>query len=97
MTTNEIQPWKPGTSSSRVLDPTGKPLTRDDLPAANTKRWVVRRKARVVAGVKHGLITLEEACERYQLSIAEFLSWQRQLDRHGINGLMATQIKKYRD
>jgi len=64
-----------------------------DLPASNTKRWVVRRKAKVVAAVKGGLITLEEACRRYDLSIDEFLSWQRLLDEHGINGLRATGAK----
>jgi hypothetical protein len=32
-----------------------------DLPPANTRRWVVRRKAAVVAAVQSGKITLEEA------------------------------------
>jgi hypothetical protein len=77
----------------RVLDPQGVPMSIHDLPASNTKRWVVRRKAKVVAAVKGGLITLEEACRRYDLSIDEFLSWQRLLDEHGINGLRATGAK----
>ena len=34
------------------------------LPPANTRRWVVRRKAAVVAAVQSGKITLEEACQR---------------------------------
>ena len=38
------------------------------LPPANTRRWVVRRKAAVVAAVLSGKITLEEACQRYQLT-----------------------------
>ena len=48
-----------------------------ELPPPNTTRWVVRRKAAVVAAVRAGVITVEEACRRYQLSEEEFLSWQR--------------------
>jgi hypothetical protein len=40
----------------------------DELPPPNTKRWVVRRKAAVVAAVQGGKITLEEALRRYQLT-----------------------------
>jgi len=67
-----------------------------DLPPPDTTRWVPRRKAEVVAGVRSGLITLEEACRRYQLSIDEFRSWERLLGRHGIKGLRTTRIKAYR-
>ncbi len=35
-----------------VIGPTGKPLTVDSLPPAGTKRWVIRRKAEVVAAVQ---------------------------------------------
>jgi len=80
-----------------ALSPIGKPMTIDDLPPPSTKRWVIRRKAEVVAGVRAGLITLEEACERYTLSVEEFLSWQRLIDRHGIRGLRATRIQQYRE
>lgn len=74
----------------------GRPRSIDDLPPPNTKRWVIRRKAEVVAGVRSGLISLEEACERYTLSIEEFLSWQRLIDSHGMRGLRATRIQDYR-
>jgi hypothetical protein len=79
-----------------VIGPDGCLLTRDDLPPANTKRWVIRRKAEVVAGVRAGLISLNEACERYSLSIDEFLLWQRQFDSHGLEGLKVTRIADYR-
>lgn len=69
----------------------------DDLPPRNTKRWVIRRKAQVVVAVRSGVITLEEACKRYNLSMDEFLSWQRLIDRHGIGGLRATRIQQYRN
>jgi len=74
-----------------------KKMTLDDLPSPNTKRWVIRRKAQVVVAVRSGVISLDEACRRYNLSIEEFLSWQRLIDRHGIGGLRATRIQQYRD
>lgn len=71
-------------------------LTMKDLPPPGTTRWVVRRKAAVVAGVREGLISLEEACRRYTLSVEEFLSWQRLIDNHGERGLRVTRLKDYR-
>lgn len=71
-------------------------MTIDDLPPPDTKRWVVRRKAEVVAGVRSGLISLEEACERYSLSVEEFLSWQRLIESHGMRGLRTTRLQEYR-
>jgi len=71
-------------------------LTLADLPPPNTKRWVIRRKAEVVAGVRSGIISLEEACRRYKLSIEEFLSWQRLIESHGLAGLRATRLQEYR-
>ena len=35
-----------------VIGPTGAPLTIADLPPPNTQRWVIRRKAEVVAAVE---------------------------------------------
>ncbi|MBN9054241.1 MAG: DUF1153 domain-containing protein, partial [Rhizobiales bacterium] len=35
-----------------VIGPDGNPLTIADLPPANTRRWVIRRKAEVVAAVR---------------------------------------------
>jgi len=37
-------------------------------------RWVIRRKAQVVAAVRGGLLSLEEACSRYMLTVEEFLA-----------------------
>ena len=72
-------------------------MTLNNLPAPNTKRWVIRRKAQVVVAVRSGIISLNDACSRYNLSIEEFLSWQRLIDRHGIGGLRATRIQQYRE
>ena len=68
----------------------------DELPPPNTKRWVVRRKAAVVAAVQGGKITLEEALRRYQLTEEEFRAWQRAYDTHGLPGLRATRLQQYR-
>jgi hypothetical protein len=83
--------------SQTVIGPAGRPLSKADLPPPNTKRWVIRRKAEVVAGVRAGLISLEEACQRYKLSVEEFLSWQRMIERHGVLGLRATRLQHYRE
>jgi len=66
------------------------------LPPPDTKRWVIRRKAAVVAAVRSGGITFEEACLSYRLSEEEFLSWERALEIHGLAGLRATRIQQYR-
>ena len=86
------QPGRP----NGVMGPAGTPLTIDDLPPADTKRWVARRKAEVVTAVRGGLIDLDEACERYQLSVEEFLSWERLIVSHGLRGLRSTWTQEYR-
>ena len=60
-----------------------RPLTIADLPAPSTNRWVIRRKAEVIAAVHGGLVSLEEVCRRYTLTVEEFLSWQSLIDRDG--------------
>ena len=79
-----------------VIGPEGTPLTIADLPSPDTKRWVIRRKAEVVAAVRGGLLSLEEACSRYMLTTDEFLSWQASIDKHGLAGLRTTRIQQYR-
>ena len=87
-------------SKSRPEAPSGDPTTRarlmEGLPPPNTKRWVVRRKAAVVAAVRGGALTIEQACAYYQLSEEEFLSWERSFERHGLAGLRATRVQQYR-
>ena len=82
---------------SQVIGPLGEPLTLDSLPPPSTTRWVVRRKAEVVAAVNGGLLTIDEVCERYGLTLEEFASWQRAVDRSGMQGLRVTRIQHYRD
>lgn len=80
-----------------VIGPDGSPLTIADLPPSNAQRWVIRRKAEVVAAVRGGLLSLEEACNRYTLTVDEFLSWQALIDKHGLAGLRATRVQDYRE
>jgi transposase-like protein len=68
----------------------------ESLPPPNTKRWVVRRKAAVLAAVRSGGITIEEACRAYQLSKEELLSWERAFEIHGLAGLRTTRVQQYR-
>lgn len=79
-----------------VPGPDGGPLTLPDLPAPDTQRWVCKKKAQVVAAVRGGLLTLGEACERYSLSIEEFLEWEHAIEAFGIEGLRATHAQEYR-
>ena len=79
-----------------VIGPDGSPLTIAYLPPSNTRRWVIRRKAEVVAAVRGGLLSLEDACSRYALTMDEFLSWQASIDDHGLAGLRTTRIQQYR-
>jgi len=79
-----------------VLGPDGRPMSLSDLPASDTTRWVIRRKAQVLAAINGGLITVEEACHRYHLTVEELHSWQRMVEKHGIHGLRVTRLQKYR-
>ena len=79
-----------------VIGPTGAPLTIADLPPPNTQRWVIRRKAEVVAAVHGGLLTLDDACARDRLTNEEVLGWQKSIEQHGLAGLRTTRIQQYR-
>jgi len=79
-----------------VTLPDGTVMTRADLPAPDTGRWVARRKAAVVRGVEAGLLTVEDACRTYGLSEEEFEGWRRRATLHGELALRATAIQRYR-
>ncbi|MDB5661716.1 MAG: hypothetical protein JWM38_2472 [Sphingomonas bacterium] len=82
--------------SIATIGPLGERLTVETLPPRTTTRWVARRKAQVVAAVKGGLLSLDEVCDRYSLTIEEFASWQRALDKVGLPGLRVTRLQEYR-
>ncbi|MDQ0838415.1 CtrA inhibitor SciP [Sphingomonas faeni] len=88
----ESQKTHPG----KVIGPLGEQLTLDSLPPPSTTRWVVRRKAEVVAAVNGGLLSVDDVCARYGLTVEEFASWQRAIDRSGMPGLRVTRIQHYK-
>ena len=81
---------------AQVIGPLGESLTLESLPHPSTTRWVVRRKAEVVSAVNGGLLSVDDACARYGLSLEEFAGWQRAVDRSGMPGLRVTRIQHYR-
>src|ERR1700746_1544901 len=52
-----------------VIGPDGSPLTIADLPPKDTKRWVIRRKAEVVAAGRGGLLSLGESRGSYKITL----------------------------
>ena len=70
----------------------GRPVKMAEIPPVNIKRWVPRRKAEVVAAVRNGLITLDDACSRYALSVEEFLSWEETIHQYGPEGLQVSKM-----
>ena len=74
----------------------GESLGLADLPATDTVRWVARRKAEVVAAVNGGLISVDEALERYGLTLEEYMAWVRAVERAGMLGLRVTKTQHYR-
>jgi hypothetical protein len=77
-------------------DPTHSLGLTPNLPI-RSERWTVRRKAEVIAAVRGGWVAIEEACRLYQLSVDEFVAWERDLNRHGVPGLRVTRYQIYRD
>ena len=84
-------------AAATVIGPLGEALTMDLLPPPSTTRWVVRRKAEVLAAVRGGILSVDQACKRYSISLEEFTGWQRAVERSGMPGLRVTRIKQYRD
>ena len=66
-----------------------------ELPRPS-QRWTVRRKAAVIEAVRGCWIPIEEVCHLYNISVDEFISWERDLDRYGVPGLRATRVQIYR-
>ena len=66
------------------------------LPPPGSKRWWPHRKAAVVAAVRGGVLSLDDACERYALSIEEYLTWQHGIDLYGLAGLRINGTQRRR-
>ncbi|WP_407645377.1 CtrA inhibitor SciP [Geminicoccus roseus] len=85
-----------GTTIQVAVGPDGSLLRLEDLPPSDLQRWVARRKAEVVTAVQAGLLSLEAACARYNISAEEFEIWQTAIRRHGLGGLRVTRIQAIR-
>lgn len=93
---NAVMIDDPRTRPRQVVGPLGESMTLDSLPPITT-RWVIRRKAEVVAAVNGGLLSIEDVCKRCGLTLEELASWQRAVERSGMKGLRVTQCQQYRD
>ena len=82
------QPW--------VIGPLGERLTLDMLPKPGTHRWVIRRKAELVAAVEGRLLSLNELLRRYRITPTEYESWKEAVAQHGLAGLRSTRSQDYR-
>lgn len=82
---------------AHVIGPFGEKLTLDRLPPPDTVRWTVRRKAEVVAAVEGGLLSFDDACDRYALAMEELISWQGAHQSSGMRGLRITRSQRYRE
>ena len=76
------------------IGPDGEQITLAQLPRRGLKRWLPRHKAMVVAAVRHGLLTFDEACKRYAPYAEEYLSWHSSFD--AARSPDATTIKDHR-
>jgi hypothetical protein len=74
--------------------PDGRTMTRADLPAAETRRWVASRKSVVVKAVLYGLLDRSEALTRYALSDEEFDEWITAMTEYGESALRATVVHR---
>jgi hypothetical protein len=83
-------------SNDPILADEDKNRLLSGLPPAETQRWSCRRKAAVVVAIRAGVLSPQEACQRYMLSLEELAAWEATLDQNGIPGLRVTRLQMYR-
>src|SRR6266446_3908205 len=71
------QPANEGSADDPILDDVLGQMP--ELPSLG-QRWTVRRKAAVIEAVRGGWVPIEKACRLYNLSVDEFLAWERDID-----------------
>jgi hypothetical protein len=57
----------------------GQRLNNPDLPPTDVWYWTAQRKVAVILAVRNKVITVRDACERYDLSAEELAEWERHL------------------
>jgi hypothetical protein len=85
---NEIQ--------AAVSAPTAKQTESPKPARLRSVRWIPQRKAEIVAAIRDGFMSLEEARESYALSIEEYLSWQMGIELSGLAGLRINRVQQNR-
>ena len=83
-------------SNDQIVADEDKNRLLSGLPPAETQRWSCRRKAAVVVAIRAGVLSPQEACQRYMLSLEELAAWEATLDQNGIPGLRVTRLQMYR-
>jgi Protein of unknown function (DUF1153) len=51
------------------------------LPPAHSRHWIPRHKQAVVDAVHADILPLREAMARYDLSMEEFITWEREFSK----------------
>jgi Protein of unknown function (DUF1153) len=54
------------------------------LPPAHSRHWIPKHKQAVVEAVHADLLPLREAMQRYDLSIEEFMTWEREFSKRQV-------------
>ena len=72
----------------------GRHLTLADLPPIDLKHWLPAHKANIATAVRGRLITADEVCKRYKLTLEELKMWEQNLANHGIEGLRASRSRR---
>jgi hypothetical protein len=67
-----------------------------DLPSPGLVRWTPHRKLGVLKALDHGLLMLDEACRRYDLTPEEIEEWRGGFRRYGTAGLKTTTLQERR-
>jgi len=89
-------------SAGRCANSNERPVANDiemaglPPPPPLPQRWVPHRKAEIVAAVRGGFLSFDEALERYALSVEEYLTWQRGIDLFGLAGLRVNNTQQRR-
>ena len=93
---HSLAPMQPNSRSDTPADD-DRPIPRlPELPSPG-QRWSPRRKAAVIEAVRGGWVPVDEVGRLYNLSVDEFLAWERDIDRNGVPGLRTTRYQIYRD
>ena len=60
------------------------------------QRWTARLKAAVIKAVRAGWVTIEEVCRLYNISVDEFLAWERDIDRNWVADHSLSNLSRHR-